>query len=123
MRFIDKKQKLDYLLSLISEHNTGTAGQLANRLCVSTTTAEKYLALLREDGHNIGYCTRRRTYYLINEEKWKFMEHHLFCMEFAAYICDSKLGRNFNITTIQRPATFIIPIKKPPIGADYQNKR
>ncbi|KAF0201002.1 MAG: hypothetical protein FD170_3034 [Bacteroidetes bacterium] len=69
MRFIDKKQKLDYLLSLISEQNTGTASQLAERLCISKPTAEKYLALLREDGHNIGYCTRRRTYYQISENK------------------------------------------------------
>ncbi|MBW6492880.1 MAG: hypothetical protein K0B15_16980 [Lentimicrobium sp.] len=69
MRFLDKKQKLDYLLSLICQQSTGTARQLSDRLCVSIPTAEKYLALLREDGHNIGYCTRRKTYYLIEIEK------------------------------------------------------
>jgi len=68
MRFLDKKQKLDYLLSLISKQNTGTARQLFDLLCVSIPTTEKYLALLREDGNNIGYCTRRKTYYLIEEK-------------------------------------------------------
>ncbi|MCD6659192.1 MAG: HTH domain-containing protein [Lentimicrobium sp.] len=68
MRYLDKKQKLGLLFSLISSENTGPASKLAHKLCVSKPTVEKYLALLREDGHNIGYCTRRKTYYLINEK-------------------------------------------------------
>lgn len=69
MRFLDKKQKLELLLSLIRTQNTGNAHQLSERLCVSIPTTEKYLALLREDGNNIGYCTHRKTYYLIDDNQ------------------------------------------------------
>ncbi|MDD4375001.1 MAG: HTH domain-containing protein [Bacteroidales bacterium] len=68
MRFLDKKQKIELLLSLIENESAGTASQLADRLYVSLPTVEKYLALLREDGHQIGYCTSRKTYYLIGEK-------------------------------------------------------
>ncbi len=66
MRFLDKKQKLERLLFLIENENTGTARQISDRLCVSIPTNEKYLALSREDGYRIGYCTSRKTYYLID---------------------------------------------------------
>lgn len=65
MDFLTKKRKLELLLSLIRNQNTGNASQLSDRLCVAIPTVEKYLALLREDGHKIGYCTQRKTYYII----------------------------------------------------------
>jgi len=68
MRFIDKKQKLNYLLELIRKGNTGIAKDMAERLFISVPTLEKYIAILREDGHKIGYCTQRKTYYLFEDK-------------------------------------------------------
>ncbi len=67
MQFIDKQQKLEQLLSLIKEQNTGTAVHLAEKLCVSRPTVENYLKLLRTAGHNISYCTKRKTYYFFDQ--------------------------------------------------------
>lgn len=67
MRFLEKKEKIETLFSFIENRNAGTASQLADRLCVALPTVEKYLAVLREEGHQIGYCTKRKTYYLIEE--------------------------------------------------------
>jgi transcriptional antiterminator len=63
-----KKQKLKLLLTLIEKQNGGNASQLADKLCVSMPTIEKYLALLMGAGNNIGYCTRRKTYYFIDQK-------------------------------------------------------
>jgi biotin operon repressor len=68
MRFLERKKKIEFLLSLIKNEYTGNANKLADKLCVSCATVENYLALLREEGHQIGYCTRRKTYYLIEEK-------------------------------------------------------
>ncbi|MCK9451818.1 MAG: helix-turn-helix domain-containing protein [Bacteroidales bacterium] len=72
MRFLEKKEKIEILHSIIENKNTGTATNLADRLCVSLATVENYLALLREEGHQIGYCTGRKTYYLIEEKMQKY---------------------------------------------------
>lgn len=68
MTFVEKKEKLDYLLKLIGIECTGTAEQLAQRICVSKPTLERYLAMLREEGYSIGFCTQRKTYFLIKKE-------------------------------------------------------
>jgi len=65
MRFLEKKAKIESLLTLVKNENTGTAGNLAIELGISVATVENYLALLRKEGHQIGYCTGRKTYYLI----------------------------------------------------------
>jgi hypothetical protein len=62
MRFLEKKEKIESLFTLIENESAGTASNLADRLCVSLATVGNYLALLREDGHRIGYCTGRKTY-------------------------------------------------------------
>ena len=67
MRFLEKKEKVESLLTLIENESAGTASNLADRLCVSLATVENYLALLREEGHRIEYCRNRKTYYLIEE--------------------------------------------------------
>jgi predicted DNA-binding transcriptional regulator YafY len=68
MQFLDKQQKLEQLLSLINDQNTGTAAQLAYKLCVSRPTIENYLNLLRTAGHNISYCSKRKTYYFFDHK-------------------------------------------------------
>jgi predicted DNA-binding transcriptional regulator YafY len=65
MGFVSKKQKLDYLLKLIEQGNTGTAEFLCSRIFVSRPTLTRYLADLRELGYQISFCTRRKTYYIV----------------------------------------------------------
>ena len=68
MNYLDKTQKLEQMLRLITDQNTGTAAQLAEKLCVSRPTIENYLHLLRTAGHNISYCTKRKTYYIFDSK-------------------------------------------------------
>jgi len=77
MRFLDKKQKIEFLLTLIENENAGTASQISDRLCVSLATVENYLALLREDGHQIGYCTGRKPITLLDLITTKIVWHNL----------------------------------------------
>ena len=65
MKFVDKKQKLDYIMELIEKEKTGTAEDLSKRIYVSLPTVYRYISDLRSLGHQIGYCTQRKTYYLI----------------------------------------------------------
>lgn len=67
MHYFDKNQKLEYLLKIIDKQNTGTACQLAEHICASVPTLHRYLALLREKGHKIGFCSTRKTYYFIDK--------------------------------------------------------
>ena len=69
MKFIDKKQKLDYIMELIEKEKTGTADDLRKRICVSLPTLYRYISDLRALGYPIGYCTQRKTYYLICDNK------------------------------------------------------
>jgi predicted DNA-binding transcriptional regulator YafY len=67
MKFIDKKQKLDYLLELIQNEKTGSAEDLCKQIFVSKATFKRYLQDLREMGNKISYCLQRGTYYVIYE--------------------------------------------------------
>ncbi|MFA5973805.1 MAG: hypothetical protein WC780_15745 [Lentimicrobiaceae bacterium] len=67
MRFIDKKQKLDYLLELIEKENTGTADELCKSIYVSKRTFVRILQDLRDLEHQISFCTKRKTYYFIKK--------------------------------------------------------
>lgn len=69
MRFVDKKEKLDYMVELIRKGKTGKAEDLSKRICVSRRTLFRYIDTLRELGYNVGYCARRETYYLIENEQ------------------------------------------------------
>lgn len=64
MRFVDKKQKMDYLLELIRKECTGCSEELSNNLCISKRTLHRYIQDLRELGYSISYCHQRTTYYL-----------------------------------------------------------
>lgn len=66
MIFTEKKQKLDYLLYLIKNEGDASAIKLSERICVSKRTLYRCIVDLRELGHNIGYCSVRRSYYLIS---------------------------------------------------------
>ena len=67
MKFIDKKQKLDFLLNLIINENTGNADELSKHKCVSLPALNRYVADLRELGQEIEYSRCRQTYFLIKK--------------------------------------------------------
>ena len=67
MKFTDKKQKLDFLLNLITNENTGNADELSKHICVSLPTLNRYMADLRELGHEIEYSRTHRSYFLIKK--------------------------------------------------------
>lgn len=67
MKFIDKKQKLDYLIELINNQSTGNAELLSQRICVSKRTLYRYLSDLKAIGYKISYCFSRNTYYLFDD--------------------------------------------------------
>jgi len=70
MKYNATKEKLDFLLELISKERTGNADDLCSRLEVSQRTLFRYLECLREMGYPIRFCICRNTYYLMeNEEK------------------------------------------------------
>lgn len=68
MDYITKTQKLDYLLNLIQKGEGNTAEFLCEKICVSKSTLYRFIGDLKQLGHKIGYCTSRRSYYLIPKE-------------------------------------------------------
>lgn len=67
MRFIDKKQKLDYLIDLIEKEDTGNADRLCSKICVSKSTLKRYLNELRELGYQVVYDPLQNTYCFISK--------------------------------------------------------
>jgi len=67
MNFTDKTQTLDHLLRLIKGENAGNVKILSGRIYVSERTLRRHISALRNMGHEIGYCMRRRTYYYIDK--------------------------------------------------------
>jgi predicted DNA-binding transcriptional regulator YafY len=67
MRFVDKKEKLDFLLEIIKKEHTGNAEDLCVHIYVSKRTLLRYISDLRNMGNHIGFCIQRNTYYLIRE--------------------------------------------------------
>ena len=71
MRFIDKKEKLDYLLFLIQKDDSLDVELLSQKIYVSKRTLIRYIQDLRELGFHIGYCSYRKKYYLLDDSKIK----------------------------------------------------
>ncbi|KAF5042884.1 hypothetical protein DSECCO2_508040 [anaerobic digester metagenome] len=68
MNYINKKEKLEYLIELMNKGNCGNAAQLAGRLGVSERTLKNYLSTLREMGYKVIYDQSAKTYLLLNHE-------------------------------------------------------
>jgi DNA-binding IclR family transcriptional regulator len=64
MRYIDKKQKMEYLLELINKEVTGAPESLCTRIVVSKRTLFRYLDHLEEEGYSLEYCKNRKTYFM-----------------------------------------------------------
>ncbi len=54
---------------LIECGNTGTAEELAQKLCVSRRTLFNYFDVLKNQGLNIKYSRFRNTYYFIEDDE------------------------------------------------------
>ncbi len=65
MEYLWKTNRLEKMLNLIEEEATGNAAQLCIKLCVSRRTLVRMLAEARELGHQISYCSQRKTYYKV----------------------------------------------------------
>lgn len=55
MKFIERKQKMDYLLELIEKGRCISLEQVASKFECSKSTIKRLLSDLRQDGHNIEY--------------------------------------------------------------------
>ena len=66
MTFTSKTEKLVFLLKLIKGGDACNTDVLSNKICVSPRTLRRYIDELRNQGHQIGYCTLRNSYYLID---------------------------------------------------------
>ena len=64
MSYIKKREKLNWLLELISKGNCGDASCLARRLNVSERTIKTYISILRDLGNQIYYDPLNKTYSL-----------------------------------------------------------
>jgi len=64
MSYPAKNKMMERLLELIMEENTGPAGDLSQRICVSVSTLNRCLSELRELGYIVEYSRIRQTYFL-----------------------------------------------------------
>ncbi|QDH79118.1 HTH domain-containing protein [Echinicola soli] len=64
MRFIERKEKLDYLLELIEKGRCISLSQVANNFEVSRRTVKRMIAELRDQGYKISYCKVSMRFFL-----------------------------------------------------------
>jgi len=69
MSFVNRTEKMECLIKLITNENTGPSEQLCESIYVSRPTLMRYLTDLRDLGNQIGYCRYRRSYYFIKKRK------------------------------------------------------
>jgi predicted DNA-binding transcriptional regulator YafY len=63
MNYTEFLKKMENLKSQIERENTGTAEELAQKLCFSRRTLFNYFDLLKDKGCNIKFSRYRNTYY------------------------------------------------------------
>jgi len=62
MDFLERKEKLDYLLDLIKKGRCFSLCQISQKFNCSERTIKRMISLLREDGHNIQYCKIKKKF-------------------------------------------------------------
>jgi biotin operon repressor len=63
MKFIERKQKLVYLLKMIEKGRCISLEQISEKFECSKRTIRRMIEELREDGHNIKYCRTNQKFY------------------------------------------------------------
>ena len=66
MTYLEKKEKLNYLLELINKGRCLSLKQIANKFDCSERTVKRLLANLRAEGYEIKYCYSTRKFYIEN---------------------------------------------------------
>ncbi len=56
MRFIEKKQKLEYLLEMIEKGRCISYQQVSEKFNCSESTVKRMISELKEEGNNVKYC-------------------------------------------------------------------
>lgn len=69
----DRIKRID---RLIQTKGTGTAGELAEKLCISRAQTYEYLNLMKDFGAPIKYCKYRQSYYY--EEEGSFITSFIY---------------------------------------------
>ena len=62
MRFLERKQKLEYLLEMIEKGRCISIQQIAVTFNCSKRTATRMISELKEDGNDIYYCRKKQIY-------------------------------------------------------------
>ena len=63
MKFIERKQKLEYLLVIIEKGWCLSLDQVSIKFDCSKRTIRRMIEELREDGHDIRYCKTNQKFY------------------------------------------------------------
>lgn len=63
MRFIERKQKIEYLLEMIEKGRCISLQQISEKFECSTRTAKRFIADLREEGHEIKYSKKLKKFF------------------------------------------------------------
>ena len=62
MRYLERKQKMEYLLEMIEKGRCISLKQMAEKYECSERTVARMIADLKEEGHDIYYCKSIRKY-------------------------------------------------------------
>jgi transcriptional antiterminator len=69
MNFVKQIERLILLNRLISQQNTGSPEDIAQRLNVSVRQVYNLLEMIRDLGIEVCYCKKSKTYYYENSDK------------------------------------------------------
>lgn len=69
MDYIQKKERLDYLLELIKKERCNTIKDIALKFDISQRTAKRMIATLRDMGHQISYSKFSNKYFMEEDKK------------------------------------------------------
>jgi len=64
MTYLERKQKLSYLLELIDKGRCLSLRQIAYKFECSERTVKRLLTNLRDEGYSIKYCYSTRKFYI-----------------------------------------------------------
>ena len=62
MRYIERKQKMEYLLEMIEKGRCLSIAQVSSKFNCSTRTVKRMISELKEEGHDIRYCCTSRKF-------------------------------------------------------------
>jgi len=63
MNYVEKKQRMDYLLELIEKGRCLSLSQIADKFECSERTVKRMIAQLRNQGYDIRYCHYSKKFY------------------------------------------------------------